>query len=233
MGKTQTRQCGTIHRVPQRSDEWRLLRCGKVTASDLSAVLAVLRSGGEAAVRRDYRARLVAERLVGRPVEDQYQSDAMRRGVELEPVARGVYETRRGAWVDEVGFVEHPTIRWAGCSPDGFVGDEGLVEIKCPKTATHLGYLRAPSALVEEYRDQCQWQLACTGRLWVDLLSYDDRLPQPLDLVIVRVERDDRRIAYLEDAVRRFLDEVEAEVAELQARLIAATEDVREEVGDG
>jgi putative phage-type endonuclease len=203
---------------PQGSAEWLASRAGKVTASRISDVLAKIKSG-EAAARRDYRAQLVAEILTGKPQEDGFVNDAMKWGTENEPFARAAYEVDRGILVDQVGLVLHPEIDRAAASPDG-LADIGLVEIKCPKTATHLEYLLA-GEVPEKYRNQMLWQMACTERPWCDFVSFDPRLPQDLELFVVRLNRDDEAIKKMEAEVRKFLDEVDEVIEKLTQRKAA------------
>jgi putative phage-type endonuclease len=191
----------------QGSEEWLVARAGKVTASRMGDVIAKIKSG-EAAARRDYRAQIVAEILTGQPQESTYMNDEMRWGLEYEPIAASAYELHIGEMVDAVGLVQHPTIERAAASPDRLVGAEGVLEIKCPKTATHLQYLlddRVPPT----YEPQMAFQLACTGRAWCDFVSYDPRLPERMRLFVKRLSRDEARIAALEADVRAFLLEVD------------------------
>lgn len=204
-----------IIEFPQGSAEWLASRAGKVTASRLSDVMAKIKTG-EAAARADYRAQIVAEILTGRPQEDGFTNAAMQWGTETEPAARNSYEARTGVLVDQVGLVLHPSIERAAASPDGLSGD-GLLEIKCPKTATHLQYLIA-GTVPAKYHAQMLWQMACTERAWCDFVSYDPRLPEELQLLVVRFERDDKRIKEMEDEVERFLSEVDAIIEQLRAR---------------
>lgn len=190
----------------QRDTQWTLLRHGKVTASRMADVLAVLKNGGESAARRNYKIGLLAERLTGLSA-DSYVSPEMAWGIEQEPFARAAYEVRTGVMVDEVGFFIHPKILGFGASPDGLVGADGLVEIKCPKTSTHLAYL-LDGVVPEEHKPQMLGQMACAERRWCDFVSYDPRLPEHLQLFVVRFERDDKRIAEIEAAVVTFLDEI-------------------------
>ena len=196
----------------QGSPEWLQARAGKVTASRISDVLAKIKTG-EAAARRDYRCQLVAEILTGRPQEEGYINDEMRWGTEQEPFARGAYEAAYGVLVDKVGFVLHPTIARAGASPDGVCG-EGLLEVKCPKTATHLQYLLS-GEVPTKYQPQMLWQMACAGSKWCDFVSYDPRLSDDLQLFKVRFPRDEGRIREMEAEVSIFLDEVDAMLAKL------------------
>jgi putative phage-type endonuclease len=204
---------------PQGSAEWLASRAGKVTASRISDVLAKVKSG-EAAARRDYKSQLVAEILTRKPQEDGFLNDEMRWGNEQEPFARAAYEVDSGVLVDRVGLVLHPGIDRAAASPDGLAGAAGLVEIKCPKTATHLNYMLAKEA-PSKYRPQMLWQMACTERAWCDFVSFDPRLPQDLQLFSVRLERDDKAIKEIEAEVRRFLDEVDELIEKLTMRKAA------------
>ena len=195
----------------QGSPEWLSERAGKVTASMISAVLAKPETAGY----RDYQAQLVAEILTGKPQGSDYTNAHMAFGTEMEPLARSAYEAETGFSVDEVGFCQHPTIERAGASPDGLVGDSGLVEIKCPKVATHLAYLIAGVVPVG-YRNQMMWQMACTGRDWCDFASFRPDLPEHLQLFIVRFKRYPERITQLETAVVAFLDSVDKMINQLK-----------------
>ena len=201
--------------MDQRSEEWFAARLGKVTASRLSDVLATIKTG-EAAARANYRIELVAERLTGKSTPG-FTSAAMQWGVECEPMARSAYETETGLIVTEVGFVDHPTIAMAGASPDGLVGDDGLIEIKCPETKTHIETLTSKKA-PSKYIPQMQWQMACTGRQWVDFVSFDPRLPEHLMLEIITVDRDQLLIDQYSEAVSIFLAEVSKTVELLNSR---------------
>lgn len=196
---------------PQGSAEWKAARAGKVTASRICDVIAKIKTG-EAAARRDYRTQLVAEILTGQPQDDGFMNDEMRWGVEHEQLARAAYEISTDCLVDTVGLVLHPKIDRAAASPDGLVGAEGLLEIKCPKTATHLQYLM-DGAVPSKYQPQMHWQMACTGRAWCDFVSFDPRLPKDMALFRVRLERDDARIAELEREVEAFLADVDKMLA--------------------
>jgi len=199
----------------QGTPEWRAERCGCATASCFDAVMAKIKAG-EAATRAKYRVQLVTERLTGNPV-DGYQNAAMLRGIELEPEARMAYEAARGVVVEEVGFVKHPTIANCGASPDGLVGEDGVLELKCPDSTTHLAYLEA-GTVPSDYLAQMQGQMACTGRAWCDFVSYDPRFPPNLQLFVVRVPRDDAYIKALEAEIRAFLAGVDAIVERLLKR---------------
>ena len=197
----------------QRTDDWFARRCGKATGSRIADIVAKTKTGWGAA-RVNYLAQLVAERLTGR-VEDGFKSSAMQWGIDTEPQAIEAYEAITLSVVDPVGFVDHPHIGMAGASPDGLVGDDGLVEIKCPNTATHIDALLG-SAIPGKYLTQMQWQIACTGRQWCDYVSFDPRMPPHLRMRIERVERDYGRIDELEKMVSDFLAEVASKVEALQ-----------------
>lgn len=204
----------------QGTEEWKQARAGKVTASRIPDVLAKIKSG-EAAVRRDYRAQLVAEILTGVPQDDAFFSAEMRWGVEQEPFARAAYEIQTGRDVEQVGMVLHPSIDRGAASPDGLVEFDGLLEIKCPKTATHLAYIQA-DVVPAQYHPQMLWQMACTGRDWCDFVSYDPRLPENLQLFFKRFQRDQARIDEIEAEVNAFLMEVMDAVTALRAYKVAA-----------
>lgn len=201
--------------IPQRSDAWFRARVGRLTGSRAAAVLATLKNGGEPAARRDLRIQLACERLTGRSAEDSYQSADMRRGILRESDALNAYEAATGTIITPVGFIEHDELS-AGCSPDGLVDDDGLVEIKCPKSTQHLMYLVARS-VPADYLGQVVHNLWITGRAWCDFVSFDDRFPPPLQLVIVRFRRDAAAIAAYELQARQFLRDVDK-----QADIVAA-----------
>lgn len=200
--------------MEQRSPEWFAARLGKATASRIVDVVARIKSGWGAS-RANYMAQLVCERMTGTP-QDAYVNGAMQRGVETEPEARIAYEFYSDNTVDEIGFIDHPTIAMSGASPDGHVGDDGSVEIKCPNTSTHIDTLLS-GKVPEKYVVQMQWQMACSGRQWCDFVSFDPRMPEDLKLFVERVRRNDEDIAALEVAVREFLVEVETKVQRLNA----------------
>lgn len=200
--------------MEQRSDEWFAARCGKATGSRIADIVAKTKSGYSAS-RANYMAQLVVERMTSK-VAESYSNAAMEWGTEYEPLARAAYEAHSSVLVDEVGMIDHPTVEMSGASPDGFVGDDGLVEIKCPTTATHIDTLMGEEA-PKKYYDQMQWQMACTGRMWCDFVSYDPRMPEGLQLFVKRVERDDEYIAMLEGEVAAFLKEVSGKVDKLKS----------------
>jgi putative phage-type endonuclease len=199
--------------IEQRSAEWYGQRLGKATASRISDVVARTKSGWSA-LRTNYAADIIAERLTGQPCAN-YVSAAMAWGIAHEDEARLAYADRCGLIVERAGFVDHPEIDWSGASPDGYVDTVGLVEIKCPNVATHLdALLGAP--IPAEHLLQMQWQMACTGREWCDYVSFDPRLPPSMQLHVRRVERHTSLLIELETEVARFLDEIAVRIERLQ-----------------
>jgi putative phage-type endonuclease len=203
--------------MEQRSDEWYEARRGKVTASRINDILKTIRNGNYAASRRNYAAQLVTERLTGKVEVPAYSNEYMEWGKEQEPVARDKYVEKTGANVEEVGFIDHPTIANAGASPDGLIGEDGLLEIKCFIKANHIELLLTEE-VKEQYRLQMLWQMACTGRKWCDFVSYNPELPEDMQLFVKRFERDDEEIRQLEQEIKWFLDEVDATVKELEKK---------------
>ena len=201
--------------VVQQSEEWHAIRLGKVTASRIADVCARTKTGFGAS-RKNYLAELVAERLTGTRAEG-FTNAAMQWGTDMEPEARIAYEFYRDANVDQVGFAPHPSIAETGASPDGLVGTDGLVEIKCPNTATHIETLLG-GTVPEKYFLQMQWQMACTGRQWCDFASYDPRLPESMRLFVDRVKRDDTAISAVEKDVIGFLTELRDTVHRLRSK---------------
>jgi hypothetical protein len=201
-----------IYSYPQRSPEWFAARLGRLTGSRASDMLATIKSG-EAAARRDLRVQLVCERLTNQVQESGYINAEMQRGIDLEPVACKAYQELSGNEVTTVGLLQHDELM-AACSPDGLVGDKGGLELKCPKAATHLAYLKA-GTLPKEHSAQVTHNLWITGRDWWDFVSYDDRWPERFQIFHVRVHRDEKVIADYEKAAKAFLKEVDLEVAGL------------------
>ncbi len=200
--------------IIQGSADWFAARAGKVTASRVSDVIAKTKSGASAS-RATYMGQIIAERLTGLMAES-FSSGPMKWGIETEPQARAAYTFYRDQDVVEMGFANHPTIQWAGASPDGLVGDNGLVEIKCPNTATHIETLLGQS-VPSKYVTQMQFQMACTGRAWCDFASFDPRMPEDMQLFVKRVDRDNAMIAEHEAEIIAFLAEVEEKIAALRA----------------
>lgn len=202
-----------IDDIQQGTDEWKMLRLGKVTASRVADIIAKTKSGYSTS-RANYAAQLICERLTGIPTEG-FVNDAMRHGTETEPEARSAYEFYTDADVRQVAFIPHPSIADSGCSPDGLVDDDGLVEIKCPNTATHIETL-VGKAVPAKYVTQIQWQMACTGREYCDFVSYDPRMPENMRFFCVRVHRVPEIIEELEQEVVTFLNEVRAKISTLR-----------------
>lgn len=195
----------------QNSDRWLAAKRGRISASRICDVMAVLKKGGESAARKNYRLELAAERVT-HIATSHYVGPEMERGLELEGTARSFYAVATGELVDQIGFVLHPTLDFVGASPDGLVGEGGMLEIKCPKTETLFSWIEA-DAIPEEYILQMQWQMACTGRLWCDFYGFDDRVPGVHFLR--RIGRDAERIAEIEQACITLDAEVEALIAKL------------------
>ncbi|WP_062739007.1 lambda exonuclease family protein [Ralstonia mannitolilytica] len=198
--------------MEQRTDAWFEARLGRATASNFGKVLAKIKNG-EAADRRNYRAQLVIERLTGNRQEG-YSNAAMQWGTEQEPFARIAYMADRGVDVQEVGFIQHATLM-AGCSPDGLIAADGLIEIKCPVSATHIETLKTQHMPLE-HMPQVQGQMWIADRDWCDFVSYDPRMPEKLQMFVQRIPRDDQYIKALAFEIERFLEEVAAEVTALQ-----------------
>lgn len=200
--------------IIQGSPEWFAIRIGKVTASRVAEVVAKTKSGPSAS-RANYMAELIAERLTGETAPS-FTNAAMQWGTEKEPDARAAYEFRTDTEIAQIGFVIHPRITDSGASPDGLIGADGMVEFKCPNTATHIETLLTKS-VPGKYITQMQWQMACADRKWCDFVSFDPRMPEAMQLFIHRVERDEKLIGQLEDDVCDFLDEMAKKIAQLIA----------------
>ena len=201
-----------IEMMDQGTDEWFAIRIGKVTASRVADIIAKTKSGYSAS-RDNYMAQLICERLTNQKGES-FTNAAMQHGTETEPLARAAYEAFTDVLVDEVGFVPHPSIQMAGASPDGLVGDDGLIEIKCPNTATHIETLLSQT-VPGKYFTQMQFQLACTGREWCDFVSFDNRLPPELQMFVKRVPRDEVYIRLIEAEIVQFLAELDDKINKL------------------
>lgn len=196
----------------QRTDEWFAARLGKVTASRISDVMMKPTTAGY----QNYMAQLVCERLTG-VHEEGFTSAAMQHGIDTEPQARAMYEMRHGVDVDETGLVDHPTVAMSGASPDGLVGTDGLIEIKCPNAATHIKTLTG-GKIDRKYLLQMQWQMACTGRVWCDFVSFCPAMPSEMQMYVQRVALDTALVAEIVEAVDLFTGAVAATVADLQGR---------------
>jgi putative phage-type endonuclease len=217
--------------MEQRTEEWFAARCGKVTASRVADIIAKTKTGPSAS-RENYLAQLVCERLTGKPAES-YSNSAMQWGTDTEPFARAAYEARMDILVTEVGFVDHPWITMSGASPDGLgfvdhpwitmsgaspdgLASEGMVEIKCPNTATHLQTL-LDRKVPEKYITQMMWQMACADRPWCDFVSFDPRLPEKHQLFIKRINYDPEMVNLLENSVIQFLGDVDLKIQQLES----------------
>jgi putative phage-type endonuclease len=201
--------------VQQGTAEWHQLRLGKVTASRVADILAKTKSGASAS-RNNYLIELALQRVT-KTIEPSYTNDAMAWGTATEPQARVAYEVTTGNFVDQVAFVDHPTIVGFGCSPDGLVGSDALIEIKCPSSATHWSYIKANEP-PQKYVIQMQAQMAVTGAKWCDFVSFDPRMPERSQLLIVQVPRDPDFILFMETEIKQFLSEVETEVNLMEKR---------------
>ena len=199
--------------IEQGTPEWHQMRLGKVSASRMAELLAKTKTGAFAASRAKYMAQLLCERMTGEPTEF-FTSQAMQRGVDVEPVARAAYEAENLTSVEQVAWVEHPTIPFSGCSPDGFVGEHGLIEIKCKEIHNHLDSI-LNDKIDPDHQAQMMWQMACTGRQWCDYVCFDDRAPEGLQLFVKRLERNDELIQKMEDEVRTFLKDLESMIQKL------------------
>jgi len=198
-----------IQVIEQGSDAWHELRRGKVTASRVADILAKTKTGPSAS-RQNYLIELALQQVT-KTIEESYTNAAMEWGVQNEGLARCAYEVKTGNFVDQVAFIDHPTIAGFGCSPDGIVGDSGLIEIKCPNSATHWSYIKSNEP-PNKYFIQMQAQMAVTGAKWCDFVSFDPRMPERSQLLVVNVPRDAEFILYMEAEIKQFLNEVETEV---------------------
>lgn len=206
------------HRFIQGSDEWKNFRLGKVTASRVKDVMATTKSGPSAS-RKNYMMELLCERLTGTRQEG-FTSKEMQRGTDLEPLARASYEINTGLMAFETGCFSHPQIVGFIASPDGIVGESGLLECKCPNTANHIAVIQSGKH-DSQYEWQMLAQMACTGREWVDFVSFDDRLPEPLQYACRRFKRDQDRIAAMEAEITAFLAELAQLEKDMRQRMAA------------
>lgn len=191
---------------PQGSDAWLVVKRGQLGGSRIWEATHKIKSGAYSADRKNLMIVMAAERITDR-AHETYVTPAMQHGIDFEPEAIAAYEWITGSSVAPVGWVQHPTIDWAGATPDGAVGDKGLIQVKCPTSATHLETLTTKD-VVPMYYAQCQWEIAVTGRDWNDFTSYDPRMPKKLQTCILRVMRDDKYIAEIEAEATKFLDEL-------------------------
>ena len=195
-----------VTKVEQGSPEWFAMRCGKVTASRIADVMAKPREPGKG-MRVNYMWQIVVERLTRQPMKT-YQSKTMAEAHEWEPMARAAYTFHTDHEVEQVAFVDHIDIPLCGCSPDGLVGSEGLVEIKCPELTAHMDTM-LKDTIPSEYYKQMMFQMACTGRRWCDYVSFNADLPERMRKAIIRVDRDGTAISAMEAEVRSFQTQVD------------------------
>jgi putative phage-type endonuclease len=190
----------------QGTGEWFNARTGKLTASRMRSAMKRLKNGEDSAERKNLKIEILCERMTG-DIVDKYINSAMQWGIEKEPEAKAAYEKKTGRLIKDVGFIDHPRIEFCGASPDGFV-DDGLIEIKCPNTATHVGWI-LDGGIPEEHKAQMTLQAAVTGRSWVDFVSYDPRMPEPQQLLVKRFYPTAGEIAEIEAEAEKFLAEVD------------------------
>lgn len=192
----------------QGSAEWHSARTGKLTASRMRSAMSFLKNGKESAEREKLKIEILCERMTDQ-VADHFVNPAMKWGIDTEPKAKEAYEELTGELVRNVGFFDHPNIEHCGASPDGMIGADGLIEIKCPTSATHLAW-RIAGAVPEEHKPQMILQLACTGRRWCEFVSFDPRMPEAQQLFIRRYTPTVEEVAEVEESARKFLAEIEA-----------------------
>ena len=208
--------CGKIYTdVEQGSPEWHEARCGSIGATAINDIMSSGKGSAESAGRKNYRAAKVCE-ILTRCTAENYVNAAMQRGTDLEPMARDVYSFVKGVEVEQVGLIKHPYLDYSHASPDGLVGDDGMIEIKVPSPANHIEYLLG-GVVPSIYVKQLQWQMACSGRIWNDFVSYGPELPEDLQLFVVRMMRDDAMIAEMENAVVAFKRTIDDMLAQLNS----------------
>lgn len=204
--------------IEQGTEDWHALRLGKVTASRIADVMARTKSGYGAS-RASYMADLLVERLNGQPTEG-FTNAAMQWGTDQEPHARAEYEFITLNDVAQVAFIDHPGIPMTGASPDGLIGEDGLIEIKCPNTKTHIEYLET-GKIADQYIKQMHWQMICTGRSWCDFVSYDPRVTVPeMRLKIQHVDLDSGLAEEITEEVQKFLAELADREENLRAKYL-------------
>lgn len=211
----------TVIEAEQRSEAWFAARAGRATGSKADCVIAQGKDGKEAFTRRDYRIQLACERLTGKPEEGGFVSFDMKRGIELEPVALAAYEAHSGNIVRQTGFLSCNEIQ-AGCSLDGDMdGFKGMLELKAPKTNTHIGYWRDRASFIADYEGQLLHNFLVSGADYCDLCSFDDRLPKQLQLLVIQIPRKSMRVDWYVDQLNRFLAEVSVEMRDIQGLMVA------------
>jgi putative phage-type endonuclease len=205
--------------MEQRTPEWFAARLGKVTASRIADLMAKTKTGYSTS-RANYMAELVCERLTGAKTEG-YTNAAMQWGIDQEEAAKAAYSFMTDHTIEEAGFIDHAGIPMAGCSPDGLIGARGLIEVKCPNSATHIDTMLTET-VEGKYNLQMQFQMACARREWCDFVSFDPRMPPEMQLWIKRVERDQKKIDEIHNEVAEFLKELDFKVASLRAKFMKA-----------
>jgi putative phage-type endonuclease len=198
----------------QGSEEWRQARVGSLGASRLHEAIARTKTGYGAS-RANLMAELICERLTGQPAE-KFVTQAMQHGTDTEPEARSAYEFYQGVTVDQVGLIRHPIIEGSHASPDGLIGEDGGLEVKCPQPAAHIETLLGQE-IPAKYVTQMMWLMACSGRKWCDYVSYSPSLPESMRIFVKRVHRDEGRIIELESEVAAFLVELKTKLAQLDS----------------
>ena len=199
--------------IEQGTEAWLEIRRGKVTASKMKDVMAKGRGKEPSKTRQKYMTQLLVERLTGQS-EDFYVNAAMEWGTEHEPQARLVYEFLHDVEVKQIAFADHPTVEMFGASPDGLIGDDGGLEIKCPLSSTHIEWMLADEVPVEHVK-QMMTCMAVTGRKWWDFMSYDPRMPQHLQTFVKRLDRDEQMVVKIEDATQKFNAELSERIEQL------------------
>ncbi|AQX28205.1 MULTISPECIES: lambda exonuclease family protein [unclassified Bartonella] len=207
--------------MKQRTAEWFQAHLGKVTTSNIYNLLNKTAKGLPTSKYEEYKIKLMTERLVGE-ISHSYTTSAMQRGIEYEEDALKEYAFIYDTEVTQCGFIQHPTIQMVGASSDGFVGENGLVEIKCPRSVNHLRFW-ITEKIKPEYLAQMHFQMACTGRQWCDFVSYDPRFSGQsahLRLKVQRIHRNDEQIEAINQAVETFLEEIEQEIKQITAQAV-------------
>jgi putative phage-type endonuclease len=205
----------TSNQIEQGSDEWFLMKLGKISGSRISDLLTEGRGGKESLTKKKYRNELIRERLTGKRIPN-FKTALMHRGIELEPLARSAYEHKFQMMVDQIAFIDHPTIAMAGCSPDGLINDDGLLEIKCPSPENHIDNLLNNGIQLDQYYDQVQWQLCVCQRSWCHLISFDPEMPEHLQIYCKLITLDDEWKQRAESAVIAFNAEIETILTQLK-----------------
>lgn len=201
-----------IHSMEQGTPGWLALRLGKITASRFKDVMTNGRGGNPSKAAESYMIELAIEKITGNSLPF-FENDAMRHGTETEPQARAMYELISGNEVSEVAFIEHN--EFVGVSPDGLIGNDGLIEIKCPNTKTQVERFLSGVGLPSDYKWQVHGQIWVAEREWCDFLSFDDRIDTTAQYLCTRVHRDESLIKELSERVSKFSDELQNMIVKL------------------